>query len=94
MINDLLDKPFDLLKAKWVLVREVIHLAYDYQQNSATQWDYISKLELDDLNSLLDYYKLQKYTKKINIENSLKWIELIQIIQLEIKYRENIEKEV
>lgn len=75
---------------KWVIAREVIHLAYDYNNGGPTQWDYISNLDSEDLDSLLDFYELQKYTKKVNTENALNWHEVKQLVKSEIKYRENI----
>ena len=77
------------LNIKWELAREVIHLAYDYSAGQPTQWDYISNLTEEDLESLSDYCTLQKYTKTPNIENALSWNEINQLIALELKYRNN-----
>lgn len=77
------------LNIKWELAREVIHLAYDYCGNQPTQWDYISNLTKEDLDSLADYCALQKYTKAPNIENALSWNEINQLIALELNYRNN-----
>lgn len=77
------------ININWDIVREVIHLAYDYSAGQPTQWDYISNLTDEDLESLKDYCDLQKYTKLPNIENKLKWHEVKQLIDLEIKYRHN-----
>lgn len=77
------------LNIKWELAREVIHLAYDYSAGQPTQWDYISNLTEEDLESLSDYCTLQKYTKTPNIENALSWNEINQLIALELNYRNN-----
>jgi len=74
---------------QWEIVREAIHLAYDYNINNCpTQWDYISNLTTEDLNFLLDFYRLQKYTKRINTETTLSWQELQKLIELELNYRD------
>lgn len=77
------------INIKWEIVREVIHLAYDYSADQPTQWDYISNLNEEDLESLSDYCSLQKYTRAPNIENALSWNEINQLITLELKYRNN-----
>jgi hypothetical protein len=77
------------LNIKWELAREVIHLAYDYSAGQPTQWDYISNLTDEDLESLKDYCDLQKYTRLKNIENNLDWNEINQLITMELNFRNN-----
>lgn len=73
---------------KWYIAREVIHLAYDYNNsNEATQWDFISNIEDKDLIELYYYCALQKYTKTPMIEYKLSWNQINQLIKLECEYR-------
>lgn len=76
------------LKIKWEIAREVIHLGYEYnKQYEATQWDFISQIENEDLIELYYYCSLQKYTKNQMKDYNLSWNNMHQLIKLECDYR-------
>jgi len=72
----------------WNVVRDVIHLGYDYVLEEPSQFDFISQIPDEDLEELKIYTELQRHYKVDYEEGPSDWTDIMKLIALEITFRE------
>lgn len=72
----------------WNVVRDVIHLGYDYVKGEAEQYDFISEIPIKDLRNLKIHAELQRHYNEEYNDGPGDWTDIVKLILLEITYRE------
>ena len=74
----------------WNVVRDVIHLGYDYSHGDPQQFDFISQISHDDLQDLVSYASLQKYHEDVYPHGPSDWDEILRLLFIELEYRDTL----
>lgn len=79
------------IQVPWSVVREGIHLAYEYIQGEPHQFDYICNLSDDDLLLLESHVLLQRHYEIDAPKGDLDWSTIYKLILIEQDYRKGLE---
>lgn len=74
----------------WGVVRNAIHLGYDYIEEEPSQFDFISQIPTVDLKQLYNHAILRRHYENELIDALYDWSDLIKFIMIELNYREEI----
>jgi len=74
----------------WNVVRDVVHLGYDYVLGEPSQFDFISEIPDNDLEELKVYAELQRHYEEDYDDGPGDWTDIVKLICIEIDFRESM----
>jgi len=73
----------------WSVVRWGIHVAYDYYNQAPQQFEYLAKIEDEDLIELETYCRLQINYDTPSLDTELDWSDTLKFVLIEREYRQS-----
>ena len=74
----------------WNVVRDVVHLGYDYVLGEPSQFDFISDIPNEELEELRKYAELERHYDHKYPDGPSDWTDIVKLIVVEQEYRSGL----